>query len=110
MPNKFHNRLFGSIGIALALCLTPVAAQAESRGYVIGWLATASYYTGDVKMGCPDGRNGGVVEMHARELARAVTAPRARGARTHPGSPGSMSIISSCRCGPLPWRVASQIP
>ena len=68
MPNKFHNRLFGSIGIALALCLTPVAAQAESRGYVIGWLATASYYTGDVKMGCPDGRNGGVVEMHAREL------------------------------------------
>jgi len=68
MPNKFHNLLFGSIWIALALCLNPVSAQAESRGYVIGWLATASYYTGDVKMGCPDGRNGGVVEMHAREL------------------------------------------
>jgi len=62
MPNKFHNLLFGSIWIALPLCLNPVAAQAESRGYVIGWLATASYYTGDVKMGCPDGRNGGVVE------------------------------------------------
>src|SRR5579884_2572228 len=68
MPDKFHKLLFGSIWITLPLCLNPVAAQAESRGYVIGWLATASYYTGDVKMGCPDGRNGGVVEMHAREL------------------------------------------
>jgi hypothetical protein len=66
MPSKFRKLLFGSIW--MALCLNPVAAQAESRGYVIGWLATASYYTGDVKMGCPDGRNGGVVEMHAREL------------------------------------------
>src|SRR3569833_3993007 len=68
MPNKFPNLLLGSIWIALPLCLSSIAAQAESRGYVIGWLATASYYTGDVKMGCPDGRNVGVVEMHAREL------------------------------------------
>src|SRR4051812_1503183 len=52
----------------LFLCLTSLTAQAETRGYVISWLATASYYTGDVKMGCPGGKNGGVVEMHAREL------------------------------------------
>jgi hypothetical protein len=45
-----------------------MAAQAETRGYVISWFATATYYTGDKKMGCPDGRNGGVPEMHAREL------------------------------------------
>jgi hypothetical protein len=68
MLDKTRNLLLASVWIALPLWLSPVAARAESRGYVIGWLATASYYTGDVKMGCPDGRNGGVVEMHAREL------------------------------------------
>jgi hypothetical protein len=68
MLDKIRNLLLAPVWIALPLCLNPTAVQAESRGYVIGWLATASYYTGDVKMGCPDGRNGGVVEMHAREL------------------------------------------
>lgn len=68
MLSKISNLLIAPTCFTLALCLNPVPARAESRGYVIGWLATASYYTGDVKMGCPDGRNGGVVEMHAREL------------------------------------------
>lgn len=68
MLKKIPNLLIALIWVPLSLCLNPGAAHAESRGYVIGWMATASYSTGDMKMGCPDGRNGGVVEMHAREL------------------------------------------
>lgn len=68
MLDGIRKLLLAPVWIVLPLFSSSVAAQAESRGYVIGWLATASYYTGDVKMGCPDGRNGGVVEMHAREL------------------------------------------
>src|SRR5690349_7226011 len=53
--------------VLAALALTATPAQAETRGYVISWFATATY-NDDMKTSCPDGRNGGVPELHAREL------------------------------------------
>lgn len=67
MP-KFRTQWMTSALAVLPLCFVAIGARAETRGYVISWFATASYYTGDKKMGCPDGRNGGIVEMHMREL------------------------------------------
>ena len=77
MLNKIRSSRVASGLAVLSLCLNAMTAQAETRGYVISWLATASYYTGDVKMGCPGGKNGGVVEMHARELEAIGFDPKA---------------------------------
>ena len=55
------------------------SAQAETRGYVISWLATATYVD-DLKDACPNGGNGGIVEMNIRALARlpGMTVEKAR--------------------------------
>jgi hypothetical protein len=57
---------------ALALiALAPFAASAhaETRGYAISWFATATHVE-DLKEACPQNRNGGIVEMHIRDIAR----------------------------------------
>ena len=68
MPKKMRSQRIAVVLAALPLFLTAKTASAETRGYVISWFATASYFTGDKKVGCPDGRNGGIADMHAREL------------------------------------------
>jgi len=42
------------------------AALAETRGYVISWLATATY--NDYKTNCPLGKNGGLTELNIRQV------------------------------------------
>jgi hypothetical protein len=68
MLGKIRQGGIASILVALPLVFNAVVAHAETRGYVISWFATASYWNGDEKMGCPEGRNGLIVDMHAREL------------------------------------------
>jgi hypothetical protein len=51
----------------LGLALAPQAHAAETRGYVISWFATATY-TENLKEACPEGRNGGIVDMHIRDI------------------------------------------
>jgi hypothetical protein len=41
-------------------------AMAESRGYVISWLATATY--NDYKINCPLNKNGGLTELNIRQV------------------------------------------
>jgi hypothetical protein len=42
-------------------------ARAETRGYVISWFATATYID-NLKEACPEDRNGGIVDMHIRDI------------------------------------------
>ncbi len=58
-----------SLLAALPLAMAASAAHAETRGYVIGWFATATHVE-DLKEACPGGGNGGIVEMHIRDIAR----------------------------------------
>lgn len=67
MSKTVLGRCLAPFFAALPLALTATAAPAETRGYVISWFATATY-NDDMKTSCPDGRNGGVPELHAREL------------------------------------------
>src|SRR5262245_21618758 len=54
--------------VILALpCLAASPANAETRGYVIGWFATATHST-DFKDNCPQNKNGGGTELEVRDL------------------------------------------
>lgn len=53
-----------SVGI---ICSSTNGFAAESRGYVISWFATATYLE-QYEKSCPENRNGGLVELHIREL------------------------------------------
>src|SRR3954468_21592570 len=73
--NSFENvcggmplRLLGAVTAGL-LPPPPGAppAVAETRGYVIGWFATATHST-DFSDNCPQNLNGGKTEMLARDL------------------------------------------
>lgn len=57
------------LGAALALSLSLAArpAQAETRGYVISWFATATYIR-NFKENCPQDRNKGRTELDIRRL------------------------------------------
>ena len=57
-----------AVVLAAALSVAP-AAYAETRGYAISWFATATHVE-DIKEACPENRNGGIVEMHIRDIAR----------------------------------------
>jgi hypothetical protein len=51
--------------VALALSVTTSAAAAETRGYVVSLIHTATYSD---KSNCPEGGNGGVVDLKKRVL------------------------------------------
>lgn len=51
---------------AIPMCLASGSAMAETRGYVIGWFATATY--NDYKANCPQDRNGGGLKLKLRNL------------------------------------------
>src|SRR3954452_3111874 len=52
---------------ALLFCSSVTPAFAETRGYVIGWFATATHST-DFADNCPQNRNGGYTELLIRDL------------------------------------------
>lgn len=58
--------MLGVIGVGL-VAIPAHSAQAETRGYVISWFATATN-SKEFKENCPDNRNGGQVELQIRNL------------------------------------------
>jgi len=56
------------------LCWSP--AMAETHGYMISWFANATN-TPDMKQNCPEGRNGGQVNLQIRNLVD-IGSPMAR--------------------------------
>ena len=53
--------------LALVLAGTPTTASAETRGYVISMVHTATYPNADT---CPEGYNGGLADLKVRRLVR----------------------------------------
>ena len=53
--------------VTLPFCLLGSPSQAETRGYVLGWFATATHST-DFNDNCPQGRNGGYTDLLIRDL------------------------------------------
>ena len=53
--------------LALVLAGVPAAAFAETRGYVISMVHTATYGNTDT---CPQGDNGGLSDLKTRRLVR----------------------------------------
>src|SRR5690349_3581631 len=56
-----------TVPVAAALALAAHAAQADTRGYIIGWFATATDIP-DYKVDCPLGHMDGQTEMNVRQL------------------------------------------
>src|SRR5882724_3694620 len=53
--------------LAVPLCLASAPSQAETRGYVISWFATATQIR-DFRENCPQDRNGGGLNLAIRNL------------------------------------------
>lgn len=58
---------YGAALAALSLSVAAMPVAAETRGYVIGWFATATHSTNFAE-NCPQNRNGGYTELLIRDL------------------------------------------
>jgi hypothetical protein len=71
-----RQKFVGILAILIAVA-SAAPAQAESRGYIIDWFATATNAS-DYKTNCPEDRNGGVMSWLRRDMiAAGYSAPDA---------------------------------